>query len=98
MVDTILIIACILSLIIWFVQEKKARPQQQQQLNGIIATGQQLPADIKPIPIRHGIIYLNLLLRFGLVGQRCNPVKDDDFAFILVMLTFYPVLLRAWIN
>ena len=91
MVDTILISISLLSLVIWFVQEKKARPWQQAQLNKLIATGQQLSAeqlqaDTNPV-WNQWLFKFIAVIWMGWVAS-VLLVKDGDFAFVLVMLTF----------
>ena len=91
MVDTILMITCLLSLVIWFVQEKKARPQLQQKLNALIAGGQQLPVeqlqtDTNP-PWNQWLFKFTTAIWIGWAAS-VILLKDGDFAFILVMLTF----------
>lgn len=91
MVDTILIIICFLSLAIWFVQEKKARPQQQEKLNKLIASGQQIPAEKLQTGTNpdwnEWLFKFTAVIWFGWVAS-VILVKDGDFAFVLVILTF----------
>jgi len=91
MVDTILITISLLSLVIWFVQEKMARPQQQQKLNELIVSGQQIPAEQLQADTNPG--WNETLFKFTAAiwiawAASVVLIKDGDFAFVLVMLTF----------
>ncbi len=90
MVDTILITISFISLLIWFVQEKMARPQQQKKLDELIAAGKQLPAE--QLQAETNPSWNELLFKFTAViwiawAASVVLIKDGDFAFVLVMLT-----------
>lgn len=92
MVDNILILISGISLIVWFVQEKYARPQLQENLDKLIRSGQQLPAE--QLESTANPNWNELLFKFiaaiwlGWVAS-VILVKDGDFAFVLVMLTLF---------
>ena len=90
MVDTLLIILCGISLLIWFVQEKFARTQLQENLDKVIAKGQQLSAEQLQSETMPDWNEWLLKAVFALwIGWAVSVVmvKDGDFAFVLVMLT-----------
>lgn len=98
MVDTLLIILSGLSLLIWFVQEKYARSQLQQNLDKVIAGGQQLPAQQLQSDTMPDWNDWLLKAVFGLwFGWAASVVmiKDGDFAFVLVILTLFSGLVSG---
>lgn len=90
MVDTILIVVAVASLIIWFVQEKFARPQIQSGFDEIIRAGQQL--SLEQLEARTSPEWNEWLVKLAIalwVGWIASVVmfKDGDFAFVLVVIT-----------
>lgn len=92
MVDKILITISCLSLLIWFVQEKIARPQLQAKLDELIRGGRQLPAEelqSQAMPGWNELLFkLVAAMWLGWIVSVVF-VKDGDFAFVLVMLTLF---------
>lgn len=91
MVDIILIVITVASLVIWFVQEKFARPEIQSSLDQVIGSGQQLPYDqlqAKTSPEwNEWLVKAIFAMWLGWVAS-IVWFKDGDFAFVLVVLTF----------
>ncbi len=91
MVDNLLIVVSLISLIIWFVQEKYARTKVQSKFDSIIGQGQQVPVDQIPSVVMPEWNEWLLRAVFAIwAGWAASVVvlKDGDFAFVLVMLTF----------
>ena len=98
MVDTLLIILCGISLLIWFVQEKFARLQLQLSLNKMIAGGKQLPVErLQSDTMPEWNEWLVKIVFVLWVGWAASVVlvKDGDFAFVLVMLTLFSGLVSG---
>lgn len=90
MVDAILITISAISLAIWFVQEKFARPQLLANLNQAMDSGPQLPFDQlrKDSQPDWNEWLLKALMAMWLAWAiSVVVIKDGDFAFVLVMLT-----------
>ena len=90
MVDTLLITISLVSLLVWFLQEKIARPQLQKNLNKIIDKGQVLSVDQLQTETMPGWNEWLLKAVFVMwIGWGASVVyyEDGDFAFVLVMLT-----------
>ena len=91
MVDNILIAISGISLIVWFVQEKIAHRQLRDNASSTIANGQQLPVEqFKSTTMpdwNEWLFRLVCILWLGWVAS-VILIKDGDFAFVLVILTF----------
>lgn len=91
MVDKILIAISGISLVIWFVQEKYARQQLQNSLNELIKRDRvlaldQLQDDI--MPSWNELLFKLVAVMWMAWAFSVVMVKDGDFAFVLVVLTF----------
>ena len=90
MVDLLLLIVAAVSIVIWFAQEKFARPQLQGNLDKLIASGNQYSVDHLQTETMPGwnecLFKLVALLWLGWVAS-IVLIKDGDFAFVLVILT-----------
>lgn len=92
MVDTLLLTVCFISLLIWFVQEKLARPQLQHYFNNAIASNQPLSAKqllIDSMPEWNEWLIRLVFAMWGCWALSVVLLKDGDFAFVLVMLTLF---------
>jgi signal peptidase I len=90
MVDTLLITVSCVSLIIWFVQEKFARRQLQENFDRTIASNHQLAVDQlqnEAMPSWNEWLYRLVCLMWLGWGASVLMIKDGDFAFVLVILT-----------
>ncbi len=98
MVDTLLIALCGVSLFIWFVQEKFARTQLQENLDKVIASGQQLSAEqlqSDTMPDWNEWLLKIVFAIWIAWAASVVMVKDGDFAFVLVVLTLFSGLVSG---
>jgi signal peptidase I len=90
MVDTLLIVISIVSLVIWFVQEKVARKALQENLDKHVASDKHLAFDqlqSETMPSWNEWLFrVIFLIWMGWVAG-VVLIKDGDFAFVLVILT-----------
>ena len=101
MVDTLLLIACALSVVIWFVQEKFARPQLFQSVKSMVVDGVTLPAQQicdDAMPAWNKLLLTATSLVWLAWVASVVFIKDGDFAFVLVMLTLLSGLIVALDN
>ncbi|MEE8056288.1 MAG: signal peptidase I [Pseudomonadales bacterium] len=98
MVDTLLITISTISLVIWFVQEKFARPQLQENLSQIISQGRNLPIEqlqSETMPEWNEWLLKAVFVMWIGWGASVVLVKDGDFSFILVILTLFSGLVSG---
>jgi signal peptidase I len=98
MVDSILIAISFISLLIWFVQEKFARQQLQENFNQLMASDQQLAAEqLQSASSPEWNEWLLKAVFVMWIGWAVSVVmvKDGDFAFVLVILTLFSGLVAG---
>ena len=92
MVNTLLFVVSGISLVLWFLQEKFARPQIQTQLTQCIKSNQNLTADellVKTVPSWSEWFYRATFVMWLAWGASIFLVKDGDFSLVLVWLTIF---------
>ncbi|WP_019529954.1 signal peptidase I [Dasania marina] len=98
MVNTLLFVVSGMSLLLWLMQEKFARPQIQVQLDRCINEGQSLSADellVKTVPGWSEWFYRATFIMWLAWGASIFLVKDGDFALVLVWLTLFSGVVYA---
>lgn len=98
MVNTLLIVISVISLVLWFLQEKLARPQIHANLDGCIANNSPLAADDllrKAVPDWSEWIFRAIALMWLCWGASVFLLKDGDFALVLVWLTLFSGLVTG---
>lgn len=92
MVNTLLITVSVVSLILWFLQEKLLRPQIQQRLDECIEANASLSGDEllrRAVPSMSDWLYKAIFVMWVGWGITVFLVKDGDFALVLVWLTIF---------
>ncbi len=98
MVDSILLLVAVVSIAVWFIQEKFARSAMQKNLDQVIASDQVMPADQLQSSLQPSwndtLFKLVSLIWLGWVAS-VFLIKDGDFAFVLVILTLLSGLITG---
>lgn len=92
MVNTFLIVISIVSLVLWFLQEKLSRPQIRANLDNCIADNASLAADDllrKTLPDWSQWLFRAISMMWLCWGAAVFLLKDGDFALVLVWLTLF---------
>ncbi|MGK0440375.1 MAG: signal peptidase I [Pseudohongiellaceae bacterium] len=92
MVNNLLFVVSGVSLVLWFLQEKFARPQIQSQLNQCIQSKQNLSADellVKTVPEWSEWLYRATFVMWLAWVASIFLIKDGDFSLVLVWLTLF---------
>lgn len=98
MVNTLLFVVVAASLLVWFLQEKFARPKMQEKLGECIEEDRNLPADEFQktlVPEWSEWLFKGLLALWVVWGASVVLLKDGDFALVLVMLTLLSALVSG---
>ena len=98
MVNTLLFVVSGISLLLWLLQEKLARPQIQAQLTQCIAQNQNLSADellVKTVPVWSEWFYRATFVMWLAWGASIFLIKDGDFSLVLVWLTLFSGVVYA---
>lgn len=92
MVDTVLMVIASITLVVWFVQEKYARIELQNNLDEVIKKGKHIVVDqlqANTMPAWNDWLFKAVFLMWAVWAVAVVMLKDGDFAFVLVMLTFF---------
>ncbi len=92
MVDTFLLVISFITIVVWFVQEKIARPELQNNLDEVIKKGKHLSAEqlqSNTMPGWNDWLFKAIFVMWFIWAASVVMLKDGDFAFVLVMLTLF---------
>lgn len=91
MVNTLLLVVSGLTLLIWLIQEFKARPEIHNNLSSLVEKGTVLPIEVvkqQAFPSWSDLALKAVMGAWFLWAATVFLLKDGDFALVLVVLTF----------
>jgi len=98
MVNTLLFIVSGLTLLIWLIQEFKAREEIHDKLSALVTAGTVLPVEVvkqQAFPVWSDLVLKAVMGAWFLWAAAVFFIKDGDFALVLVVLTFLSGIIYA---